>query len=329
MRVGFAVTRAASMTDTWTTVHLIWAALQLGHRVRVIEPADHEVDVNHQLLLRAHCFDQPTESPGAIAESLQDRKAQRRAMPLAQLDLLLLRASPLDPSILSFCHMAQSVGVPVVNDPSGALMVSHKAWLAAQAGIPMPRGVVTRRTGAAWRFFDGCKQGAVVKPARGSGGKAVQRVRRGDDEGFEDALQAASDRGDGYVVIQEYLPGATKGEKRLLWLDGTIIGGYLRRRAEGEWRHNLKLGGHAERCDITAAEHAAVACLSPALLRAGIRTAGLDLIDGKITEVNALNPGGAFHTDRLTGSRTAELIISRLTEHPRTEDPNGLTPSPH
>jgi glutathione synthase len=118
------------------------------------------------------------------------------------------------------------------------------------------------------------------------------------------------------VVVQAYLPDAEAGEKRLVWLDGEVLGGYLRRRAPGDFRHNLKRGGVAEPVTITPEERQTVGRITPDLISAGIRLAGLDLIGGQVTEVNALNPGGAFHTDRLTGSRLSETIISQLVASP-------------
>jgi glutathione synthase len=120
-------------------------------------------------------------------------------------------------------------------------------------------------------------------------------------------------------VIQRYLPEAEQGEKRLVWVDGDVLGGYLRRRAEGEFRHNLKRGGVAEATDITDQDRAIAARVSDALRRAGIRIAGLDVIGRWLVEVNALNPGGAFHADRLAGTHLAgthlaDAILDRLAQ---------------
>jgi hypothetical protein len=43
------------------------------------------------------------------------------------------------------------------------------------------------------------------------------------------------------------------------------------------------------------------------------------VIGDHLIEVNALNPGGAYHADRLTGSRLGALILDRLTRP--TENP--------
>jgi glutathione synthase len=314
MRIAIAITRAASVDETWTTVHLARAALSAGHSVRFVEPWDYEVDARGQLVARAHAFDPPVIEAHELVAQLRNRRARRCYVDVAGVDLMLVRASPLDPTLLAFLQLAEERGVVVINEPRGMLAVAHKAWLQSRRDVPVPAGIVTRSHGTAIVFFRRTGTGGVVvKPARGSGGRAVSLVADGDLPGFDNAFRAATRVGDGYVVVQEYLAAADEGEKRIVWLDGESIGGYLRRRAPGEFRHNLKRGGVAEPTDVTAAERVAIAALTPHLLRAGIRLAGLDLIGEYVIEVNALNPGGTFHADRVSGSHLADTIIARLT----------------
>ena len=299
------------MDASWTTVHLAAAALKRGHGVRFVEPWDFEVDGTGQATARVHAFDPGDHDVDRLVRSLQDRSAPRRYIRLDRFDVLLLRAAPFDPTIMAFALMAKSAGVRVVNDPAGLMVVSHKAWLAALPGVARPTTLVTQSPGMARLFYEKYRVPCVVKPARGSGGRDVFLVPWRDVLSFNSAFSRAMSRG-GHVVVQTYLQEATEGEKRLVWMDGVVLGGYLRTRAPGEFRHNLKQGGTAQRTDLTAEEFSAVDMLSPHLLELGIRLAGIDLIGGHVIEVNALNPGGAFHTDRLSGTDTCGAIVERL-----------------
>ncbi|MBT3217535.1 MAG: hypothetical protein HN348_00455, partial [Proteobacteria bacterium] len=311
MLIGIAITRAGSVDSTWTTLHLAQAALNRGHHVRFVEPWDFEIRASEGLVARSHAFDFPV-GVDALADGLRARTAVRRYITIANLDLLLLRSAPLDTSLLTFAMFAKKLGVPVVNDPEGLMRVSHKGWLAAIAEDCTPPAVVTRSRGVASLFYEREVCGVVVKPARGSGGRGVSLVPPEHPAEFEAAFDSATSRGDGYVVIQAYVAAAMAGEKRLVWLDGEVLGGYLRRRAPGEFRHNLKRGGLAEPTRVTALDKVLVGKISPALLSEGIRIAGLDIIGDYVIEVNALNPGGAYHTDRLSGTSLSETIICRL-----------------
>ena len=312
MKLGIVIARAAALDTTWPTVHLAASALRQGHAVRFIEPWDFEVDGTGRMIARAHSFDQP-EPVEALVAQLVERRAPRRYVDVRRLDVLLLRTSPLDASTLAFAARARDLGVSVVNDPDGIVKVRHKAWLATCPGARVPPSVVTRSRASARMFLESQPSGVVVKPACGSGGKAVRRVRPRRLDDLEDAFDEAAAAGDGYVVVQRYIDEGQGGEKRLVWLDGQVLGGYLRRRAAGEFRHNLKRGATAEPTQITPEDHAAVETISGPLLEAGIRLAGLDLLSGWIIEVNVRNPGGAYHTDRLAGTATADAILNRLS----------------
>lgn len=312
MRIAFAISRASSVDESWTTVHLARAALDRGDHVRFVEPWDFEIEESGRVVARSHAFDTPTSSD-EIAIRLVERSAVRRHVDLENVDLLMIRASPLDLAVLTFATLARERGVQVVNDPLHVVRVSHKGWLATLPGVRTPQSIVTRNRGSCDVFHQAQTDGIVLKPARGSGGRKVSFVAPNDSEGLDVAFELAREGGDGYVVAQRYLPEAEEGEKRLVWLDGTLIGGYLRRRAPGEFRHNLKRGGLAQATTIEPADHELSAQITPHLLHAGVRLAGLDVIGGHLIEVNVLNPGGAYHTDRLTGSHLGAMIVERLT----------------
>lgn len=327
MRIAFAISRAASVDETWTTVHLAREALARGWVVRFVEPWDLEVDPLGRILARAHAFDRPCSAED-LAVALSTRQAPRRYVELDRVDLLLLRAAPFDLSVLTFGAMVKARGVPVVNDPDGLVRVTSKAWLASLSGVPIPPTLVTRSRASCHLFAQQQQDGVVLKPARGSGGRQVTVVYRAEPDAVDAAFDEAREGGDGYVVVQAYLPEAEDGEKRLVWLDGAVVGGYLRRRAPGEFRHNLKRGGQAEPTDISTADRALGRSLAPHLLRAGVRLAGVDVIGGRVIEVNALNPGGAFHADRLAGTRLGSLILDRLTQRPAETGPPWAAPVP-
>ncbi len=311
MILGIAIPRTTSLDVTWTTVHVARAALARGHRVRFVESWDFEVDDRGQLVARAYAFEPGQVSAETLVDGLQTRTAPRRYLRIDSLDVLLLRANPFDPTLLAFAEMAKARGVDVVNDPSALLRLSSKAWLASLPDVPTPATLVTQSLAMAEVFYEKHRRPVVLKPARGSGGQGVTLVRRRDRAGLEGAFERARAGGE-HVVVQTYLEEAEQGEKRLVWMDGLVLGGYLRTRAEGEFRHNLKQGGEAVPTTITSAELAVVARLTPHLLASGVRIVGIDLIGQSIIEVNALNPGGAYHADRLHGTDVAGMIVDLL-----------------
>lgn len=311
MNIGIAITRAASITSTWSTIDLCRAALEAGHVVRFIEPWDFEINERAEFVARAHTFDKPQNNED-IAQSLQRRRAPRHYIQVAQLDLLLLRASPLTQSLLHFATQAKDLGVPVFNDPGGLLRVSNKAWLAGLDDVPTPPTVVTRSYGIASGFFEKQKTGVIIKPAIGSGGSSVFKVNPGNDAQFEESFSRLHREKQGHVVVQAYLQEAAAGETRVVWFKGRAIGAYLREAAPGEFRHNLKRGATPAPAKVGKKEEELVAALSPHLERNGVILAGIDVIGNEIIEVNAANPGGIYHASRYSGVDLAQHIIHSL-----------------
>lgn len=325
MRLGIVLTNAAVAAPTHTTVHLARAALERGHAVRVFEPWDFEIGEDGRLRGRAHVLDGIAATLEAVAAALSQRTAARRSVEVDRLDVMLLRANPLQDSIITFAQMAAAAGVRVLNDPEGMVRTSHKGYLATLADVPRPRTLVSRSRASMERFVSECEAGAVVKPARASGGKGVVLVRSRRREELDAAIDVATRAGDGYLVVQEYLPAAAEGEKRLLWLEGALIGGYLRQRAPDDFRHNLKVGGVPVPCALTPADHALLAALTPHLRRDGIWLAGIDVIGDRVVEVNALNPGGVHYASMFSGEPLAARIVASLESEPPSAP--GWTPS--
>jgi glutathione synthase len=312
MQLAIAVSRVAACEETHTTIHIAAEALDRGHDVLFVEPWDFGVEPSARVVARSHHLSGPLGRE-EIVRLLAERKAPRVHAALDRFDVLLLRTNPLNPGVLAFATLARRLGVIVHNDPSTLVLTGHKGYLAAMPEVPRPATLVTRSRTAATLFAAKIPSGVVVKPARSSGGRGVSLVVNPRQRGrFEAAFELARVAGDAFVVVQEYLPEAEHGEKRLVWLKGELIGGYRRERAPGEFRHNLTCGGLPLPCEIEASDLEIAGRVSPRLLADGVWLAGLDVIGQRLIEVNTLNPGGMHFGDRLGGTRMASRIVRTL-----------------
>ena len=152
----------------------------------------------------------------------------------------------------------------------------------------------------------------MVKPAIGSGGRGVFLARSiGALGGILDRMLASTFSP---VVVQQYVPEASHGEKRLFLVDSMIVGAYRRLRHAGEFRHNLRQGGQPEPCEIDESDRRIAALLGPHLARNGIRIAGLDVIGEKLVEVNTLNPGGLHFAELFGGGDLSGRVLRQLLE---------------
>ena len=312
MNVAIAINSVAALTPTWTTLHLADAFLRKGSSVFIIEGLEIAIHRGN-LIGRAWRLDpSSSSSPKGVLQLLKSKKITREEFPISECELLLLRLNPLPRHALNFALLAQEANVQVINDPTGIARTSSKAWLASLEDVPRPRTVVTYSRADAHQFAKELDSDLVVKPLASSGGRGVHRIPSRNPM----ILNRFLDLHHEHFILQEYLPAADQGEKRLVWANGSLVGGYLRQRGIGQFRHNLRWGSAPTQTQITESDQSIAEAISPHLLKNGIRIAGLDVIGQHLVEVNTLNPGGVHYAEQLRnapGPRLADRIVTCLT----------------
>lgn len=312
MHLGFIVNRSSIMDSSWTTVQLIAASLQLGHEVSVINRGDIAIQSDGKICARVWYFCDNTTNAVDLGAQLQARQGVRKTIDLCAIDTLILRTKPLKPYLISICARIQQQGIPITNDPQALMQTNSKAWLAMCTDVRCPPTLITSSPAEAELFFQKQRSGIVLKPNASSGGQEVHLIPYGQYQTFHKTFSSLLKKGYQHIVVQKNIGTNQHVEKRLLWLDGEIIGGYQRRRVRGEFRHNMHQGATAEALTITNKDKQLVAPLSAHLQHAGIRFAGIDVLGGYILEVNVLNPGGTFHADRLNETSLAQIVMENL-----------------
>lgn len=148
----------------------------------------------------------------------------------------------------------------------------------------------------------------VVKPAAGSYGRDVQRVR-GDARG-EAAIDALTGQGD-YCLLQRYAAEIEAGEKRTLVAGGQVIGSYLRLPGP-DLRTNLAAGGLARGTTLDAGERELVETIAGELAASGVGFAAVDTAFPYLMEVNLANPGGLATLESLYGDDYAGAVVQAV-----------------
>ena len=195
----------------------------------------------------------------------------------------------------------------IINDPRGLRDANEKLYTLHFARH-MPRTLVTARASGVTAFLDEVGGRAVVKPLDGAGGAGVLLLTRGD-KNTKSILELLTSEGRKLVMAQEFLPAVTAGDKRVLLLDGEVLGAINRVPQGDDIRSNIHVGGRVEPCEVTEAERAIVADIAPRLRADGLVFVGLDLIGGRLTEVNVTSPTGIQELSRHRGEDVATRVI--------------------
>lgn len=227
----------------------------------------------------------------------------------SDVDVVLMRQDPpFDLGYITATHLLERIQdeTLVVNDPAAVRNAPEKVWVLEFARF-MPPTMVTRSLGAARKFL--AEHGEIVlKPLHGNAGKAVFKIS-GDGANLSALMELFNATYREPHVLQAFVPDVTKGDKRIILIDGEFAGAVNRVPAAGDIRSNLALGGTAEAAELTDAEREICDALGPELKRRGLLFVGIDVIGGRwLTEINVTSPTGIVAVDKFNGTDTAALI---------------------
>ncbi len=239
---------------------------------------------------------------------------EARALDLARdIDVVLMRQDPpFDMAYITATHLlerAQAMGVLVVNDPAAVRNAPEKLFVLTFADL-MPPTLVTRSLEAAQAFR--ARHGeVVVKPLYGNAGAAVFHVAE-HDSNLPALVELFNRVWREPFMVQAFLPEVARGDKRIILIDGEPAGAINRLPRSGEIRSNLAAGGSAHATTLTRDEEAICARLGPELKRLGLLFVGIDVIAGRLTEINVTSPTGIVAIDGFDGTDTPGRFWSRV-----------------
>jgi len=208
------------------------------------------------------------------------------------IDVVLMRQDPpFDMNYITATHLLELVHPKtlVVNDPISVRNAPEKLLVTHFADL-MPKTLITRDM-AAIKDFRAREGDIIIKPLFGNGGVGVFHLKP-DDSNLHSLMEMFLAESRDPVMVQQFLPKVTEGDKRIILIDGEVAGAINRVPAKGEIRSNLVVGGVAEKSTLTAREEEICARLRQPLKDQGLIFVGIDVIDGYLTEINVTSPTG-------------------------------------
>ena len=212
--------------------------------------------------------------------------------PLKELDVILMRKDPpFDTEYIYATYMlerAEEAGVLIVNKPQSLRDANEKLFTAWFSQFT-PTTLVSRDP-QRLRAFHAQHGDVILKPLDGMGGTSIFRVKQ-DDPNLGVIIETLTDYGQNYAMAQVFIPEITKGDKRILVIDGEPVPYCLARiPKKGETRGNLAAGGSGVAQPLSESDWAIARALGPELKKRGLIFVGLDVIGDKLTESNVTSP---------------------------------------
>jgi glutathione synthase len=194
----------------------------------------------------------------------------------------------------------------VINDPAGIRSANEKMY-ALQFSKCIPETIVSADKQVI-RQFVAAKEATILKPLGNKAGEGILFLQSGD-RNFNSIVELSTLQGQVPVMVQNYLPQAKEGDKRIILLNGEPIGALNRLSSSSDFRNNMATGGTVAQTTITPREQEICSHLAAKLRQDGLIFVGIDVIGGYLTEVNVTSPTGIREIDRLDGTHIAHQVI--------------------
>jgi glutathione synthase len=230
----------------------------------------------------------------------------------AEVDVAFQRVDP--PVDAAYIAATQILGLCrktlVLNDPISILAYNEKLFALHYREF-MPETTVTRRIGDLKAFMAEMGGEMIVKPLDGKGGEGIFHLVEGE-RNLSSILEQVTAYETRWVMAQRYLPAVRDGDKRILLLEGEPLGAVLRVPSDTEVRANFHAGGRAAQATITPEDQAIIDRIAPQLRHDGLFFVGIDVIGGKLTEINVTSPMGIQEINALDGVQLEAQLMERV-----------------
>lgn len=301
-----------------SSVCLIHECVKRGHGVAICTPANLTI---RNSITNAFCtvINRTEKVPNSLKSFHKNATTREEMLPLAGFDAIFMRAEPpLDPLMLNFLDSVKD-DVFIVNSLQGMRVANNKLYTAVfddpnNEMIPVTH--VSKNKEYLIRMIEESPADKMIlKPLNGFGGSGVILIEKsamGNINSLLDFYVKSSNGASDYVILQEYIEGAEKGDVRILMLNGLPIGAMKRIPGEKDHRSNVSAGGTIARHKLTAQEKKLCKKIGPKLIQDGLYFVGIDVINGMLVEVNVMSPGGVTYMNKVYKVKIEEKIIDFL-----------------
>lgn len=219
-------------------------------------------------------------------------KKEKNRHHINDFDVVFFRPDPpVDINYINACYVFDFVDKKktlVFNDPTEVKNFNEKFHVNYFPEFA-PKNIVTSSIDLIMKFVEKNKE-AILKPLNRCFGSGVYYLNH-DDKNLLTIINTMTENGKTPVMIQEYLPEAKYGDKRVLIIGETVLDRCIQK-LPGE--HNFKFSVHSDKyfkgVELTENEKIMAQRIAQELSKKGLYLVGLDVISEKVIEINVTSP---------------------------------------
>lgn len=198
----------------------------------------------------------------------------------------------------------------VLNNPTSVRNAPEKIFVLDFAQF-MPKTIISSNFEEIKEFWNQNDE-IILKPLFAHGGMGVFYIPKDDKNLFNTFRMLGTVYNNEPIIAQSYIKNVTKGDKRILFVDGEVVGALNRVQAINSAISNTAVGSKYEKTTLTTKEEQMALILGPVFKKQGLFLVGIDVIDEYITEINVTSPTGFALVNELYETKTEEKIIEKM-----------------
>lgn len=243
----------------------------------------------------------------------------------SEYDIMLFRIDP--PVATSFYKNIKTVmGNKIfINDPEGVLKTGSKEYLINFKNLTPQTTLCTTLDEV---FSISNQKEVVIKPLNSYSGIGIMRIFK-DSYFIENQqtniktitthIQKLLNK-DKKVLVMDYLKSVTKGDNRIIIVNGEIIGSVLRLPSSSSWICNTSQGSKTVISEVSKKEQDIINIINPKLKKEGIIIYGIDTLcddtgERLLSEINTNNVGGFIQMQELYKQPIIKNTINSIIQY--------------
>ena len=176
----------------------------------------------------------------------------------------------------------------ILNDPRSIRDFNEKLHTLKFLNL-MPENIVTSSKSDIINFLNEHDE-IVLKPLNGCFGSGVMTLKKGD-KNTAVIINTMTKNQKQLIMVQKYIPQAKFGDKRVLFLGDEVLDVCIRKLpSNDDFKFNEHCDSNIVKAELTHEEKEKFLPVAEELNKLGLPMAGLDVIDGKIIEINVTSP---------------------------------------
>ncbi len=289
-----------------STFALIEAAIKKSYKVHIYTVDDLTLEKNDLKVFCKEVKDIDINKIDFIKLSEKKRKS------LKSFDVILIRQDPpFNMKYLTATYLLEKVqGKTIVLNKPSSIRNSPEKLLVTNFYDLMPPTIISRNEIEIQNFLEVHKE-CIIKPLYGNGGKDVFFTSI-DDPNLSVIIEKFLEQEE-HFIIQKFIKGVSKGDKRILLINGDPVGAINRVPNKSEIRANLHIGGRAKKTTLSKNDLKICRRIKKTLQEKELFFAGIDVIDSYLTEINVTSPTcireiDYFNRDNIAGKFWKSVI---------------------